>query len=157
MENYSFLNKYKVLSEGSENDLESIFYPLSSKELEEVEEEFQIHIPHELQRFYVEIGYGFINKSSGDFNRLMGPFSFAQINLKLNEFEYDPDLELYDDLYQGEKLLFLEVNEGVYLAIDKIDIEGKNAIYYFKDKIADSLEEFLKQFVDNPNLIKDLE
>jgi hypothetical protein len=64
-------------------------------------------------------------------------------------------LELYDQLYHGDKLLFFEVNEGIYLAIDKKDENGKNEIYYFKDKIANSLESFIKDFINNENLLKD--
>ena len=64
-------------------------------------------------------------------------------------------MELYDQLYHGDKLLFFEVYEGVYLAIDKKDENGKNAIYYFSDKIADSLESFIKDFINNENLLRD--
>ncbi|WP_293786911.1 hypothetical protein [uncultured Pedobacter sp.] len=80
-----------------------------------------------------------------------------QINLKRDEFEFDPDLEVYDDLYKGEKVLFYEVNEGVYLAIDIVDENGKNKIYYPDAIIADSLEDFIKSFLTNPGLINQLD
>ena len=87
----------------------------------------------------MQIGYGFFFKNNEDINRFIDATSLAQINLQQNEFEEDPDLELYEEIYGGTKLLFLEISEGVYLAIDKDDIEGKNAIYYLKLKISDSL------------------
>ncbi len=86
----------------------------------------------------------------------MGPETFADVNLKQDIYEYDPDLELYDDIYKGDKALFFEVNEGIYLAMDKDETEGKNAIYYFSHKVADSLEEFLKAFHDSPDLLKSI-
>ena len=61
----------------------------------------------------------------------MDTYSLQDINLRIGDFEYDPDLEIYDEIYNDDKLLFFEVNEGVYLAIDKIEHNEKNAIYYF--------------------------
>ncbi len=130
-------------------------YVVSGEDIEKVEK--IILIPHELKLFYSVLGYGFFHRDIGASYRLIGPHNFEQINLKKDFYEFDPALEIYDTLYHGTKLLFFEVVEGTYLAIDKEDSNGKNAIYYFDQKIADSLEEFLLKFDSNPNLINEIE
>ncbi|MFV0304908.1 MAG: SMI1/KNR4 family protein [Moheibacter sp.] len=158
MSDFSFLNHFVVPNYDSKNNLDHLLFKIKQGTLEQVESELGFTLPLELRELYVQVGFGFFwQNDNSSFDRLLSPLQVKQITLKEDFYEYDPDLELYDDIYKGEKLLFFEVNEGVYLGIDKTDIKGKNAIYYFKNKIADSLEEFLKQFLDNPNLIKDLE
>jgi hypothetical protein len=150
MENFDFLTKFLLPSEKESNnpiyeDYKHILFPLKKEEIYNVYSLFQI--PIELKIFYEEIGYGFFfRKNSSFFNRLLDPFSFKQINLREDFYEFDPDLELYEKYYDDNKLIFFEVCEGVYLLIDKEDNDGKNAIYYFKDKIANSLFEFLIKF-----------
>ena len=153
MSNFSFLNQFRVQNESQKNDLENIFYPLSENDIQKAENDFGYSLPIELKDFYLKIGYGFFYQKNNDVNRFMDTTSLVQINLKQDEFGADPDLELYDDIYNDDKLLFFEVNEGVYLAIDKEDIEGNNAIYHFKTKIADSLENFILRLLEDPNLI----
>lgn len=132
------------------------FYPLKKEDIIKIYE--TIPIPTELLEFYSIVGYGFFfHNSSSSFNRLLDPYSFRQINLREDLYEFDPDLELYDNEAYKDKLIFFEVNEGVYLLIDKNDNNGKNAVYYFESKIADSLAEFLEAFDANPNLIKEIE
>ncbi|QIH33849.1 SMI1/KNR4 family protein [Sphingobacterium sp. DR205] len=157
MSNFFFVNEYRVQNETRSNDLDSIFYPLSEDDVKIAEAEFGYELPTELKDFYMQIGYGFFHKSKGDINRLLDTTSLFQVNLKRNEFEADPDLEVYDDLYHGEKLLFFEVNEGVYLAIDKDDENGKNKIYYTDSVISDSLEDFIRSFLHNQKLIDQLD
>ncbi|MET4141982.1 hypothetical protein ABIB30_004375 [Pedobacter sp. UYP1] len=60
-------------------------------------------------------------------------------------------------MYDGDKLLFFEINEGVYLAIDKEAKNGENKIYYFDKEIFNSLESFIKAFLGNQNLLNELE
>lgn len=117
--------------------------------------EVAIKIPNELKRFYQEIGYGFFHNSKGSINRLLSPLQLKQLNLREDFYEFDPELDSYEESYKGEKLLFFEVNEGVYLAIDKEDAKGKNAIYFFDRKLSDSLEDFLIRFDANLNLLSD--
>jgi len=57
---------------------------------------------------------------------------------------------LFNESYLG-KLIFFELNDGVYLMIEKNDTNGKNPIYYFDRKIAESLEEILKKMDEIPN------
>lgn len=135
----------KVSDKKEYEHLKHHFFSLSIQEIELINNELKI--PLELINFYKNVGYGFFFQENKDsFDRFLDVFSFKQINLREDFYEFDPDLELYDDEFYQDKLIFFEVNEGVYLLLNKEDIEGKNAIYYFRDKIADSLEEFLSRF-----------
>jgi antitoxin YxxD len=151
MNNFDFLKTY-VLEEASADEPQQrhYLYRLSVPEIEAVDE--ILPVPEELKSFYTNIGYGFFHKDrNASINRLMDPESFKMINLKEEYYEFDIDLELYDEIYQGDKLLFFEVNAGTYLAIDKEANEGKNAIYYFSKKIAASLEDFMRDFSGDPD------
>lgn len=141
---YKFLNKYILESEKEEIDtkVKHHLFPIKEDEITKINK--IIPIPLELYNFYLKVGYGFFFTNLENSDRLLGPNSFKKINLREDYYEYDPDLELYD--YYSDKLIFFEVNEGVYLLIDKEDKNGKNAIYYINEKIADSLEEFLIRF-----------
>ena len=136
--------KYIIEVTNQENNLKHNFYRVRFENIELAEDSIQL--PIELKLFYKEVGYGFFYKNLNSFNRLFSPMQVKQINLREDFYEFDPDLELYKTDFYKDKLIFFEVNEGVYLLIDKNDIKGKNAIYYFDDKIANSLEEFLDRF-----------
>ncbi|HLV91997.1 MAG TPA: SMI1/KNR4 family protein [Aequorivita sp.] len=147
MSEFSFLKKYRFINPASSKEVKSkhYFYYVENSHIKDVKE--MINIPHELLDFWTQIGYGFFHKHEDySFNRLLGPESFKIINLRQEIYAHDPDLELYDSEEYQNKLIFFEVNEGVYLLIDKEAKDGKNAIYYFDDRIADSLEEFLLRF-----------
>ena len=142
MNQFEHLIEYLVPNEKEGNseiykNYKHTLYPLNDEEVERVNN--VIKVPFELKEFYKKIGYGFFFQSHNSFDRLLDPFSFKQINLREDFYEFDPDLEL-------DKCIFFEVNEGVYLLIDKRDFHGKNAIYYFEKRIADSLDEFLDRF-----------
>ena len=149
MNNFEFLNEYVLEGSAADEPIQRHYlYRLSEQEINEVDE--MLPVPEELKSFYINIGYGFFHKDrNASINRLMDPDSFRMINLKEEYYEFDIDLELYDEIYQGEKLLFFEVNAGTYLAIDKEANEGKNAIYYFSKRIAASLEDFLRDFASD--------
>lgn len=97
-------------------------------------------------KLYTEIGYGFVINQEGAINRLIDPETCADIRFREDIYEFDPDLELYSN-YEIDKLIFFEVNEGVYL---QIGIED-NKIYYLDEIIANSLEEFIKKISKNPD------
>ncbi len=85
----------------------------------------------------------------------MGPSSIRDARLKVNDFEFYPDIEVYEDL-EEDKLIFFEANESALLLIE-ISEEQNNAIYYDDIKIADSLEEFLKKIMEDDKYYIDLE
>ncbi|TKG97915.1 SMI1/KNR4 family protein [Peribacillus simplex] len=117
-------------------------------DLIKVEERLEFKFPPEVKEFYLEVGYGFFkgnNKNS--ISRLMDPVTIADITLREGIFDYDPDLEgIYEE---ADKLVFYEVNEGVYLTLDLNDIQ-RTSVHFFEIKIAESLDDFIKK-IDEGN------
>ncbi|MED3757609.1 SMI1/KNR4 family protein [Peribacillus frigoritolerans] len=124
------------------------FFPLKEKDLIKAEERLGFNFPPELREFYLEVGYGFFKgNNENSINRLMDPDTIADITLREGIYEYDPDLEgIYEE---ADKLVFYEVNEGVYLTLDLNDTQ-RTSVHFFDNKIADSLESFIKK-VDEDN------
>ena len=158
MLNFSNLIAFRVNGVSDKNNLDHIFYPIENTNIRIAEEELGFSLPQELAVFFEKVGYGFFWQQNKDsFDRLLSPQQIAQINLKKDFYESDPDLEVYDDIYNEDKLLFFEVNEGLYLAIDKNSTNGKNAIYYFEKKIFDSFDDFIEALLVDQDLISNLE
>ncbi|ASS97454.1 SMI1/KNR4 family protein [Peribacillus simplex] len=124
------------------------FFPLKEKDLIKAEERLGFKFPPELREFYLEVGYGFFKgNNENSISRLMDPDTIADITLREGIYEYDPDLEgIYEE---ADKIVFYEVNEGVYLTLDLNDTQ-RNSVHFFDNKIADSLESFIKK-VDKDN------
>src|SRR5699024_2742477 len=82
-----------------------------------------------------------------NFNRIMDPYSIRDFRLRINDFEFYPDIEIYDEFEDG-KLIFFEGNES---ALMSIELNGKNKcpVYYYDVQIANSLEGFLRMIVEN--------
>lgn len=118
-------------------------YPLSENKILDAERRMGIRFPNDLSYFYKEYGYGFVINEKGAINRLIGPGGCADIRLRVDAYEFDPDLEMYE-IYEDKALIFFEIDEGLYASIGLDD--GK--IYYADEVIADSLEEFLEKIVD---------
>ncbi|MEK4820085.1 MULTISPECIES: SMI1/KNR4 family protein [Priestia] len=137
------------------NQKDNQFYPVSKNDIEEVEETLGLKFPFELRKFLLEIGYGFLQRAEYNIHRIMGPSSIRDARLKVNDFEFYPDIEVYEDL-EEDKLIFFEVNESALLLID-ISEEQHNAVYYDDIKIADSLEEFLRKIMEDDKYYIDLE
>lgn len=130
------------------------FYELKENDLTEAEERLGFSFPKELREFYLEIGYGFIKGNNENaINRLLDPDTIADITLREDIYEFDPDL---DGIYEEEdKLVFYEVNEGVYLTLDLNENE-KSPVFFFDTKIADSLEEFIKKVDQDDQYFADM-
>ncbi|MEW4024385.1 hypothetical protein CS954_21380 [Bacillus siamensis] len=141
---YDFIKTYK----------ENTFYPVSENEILEVENRLGLRLPYDLRQFLLEIGYGFLKKSEYNINRILGPASLRDARLKVNDFEFYPDIEVYEEL-EEDKLIFFEANESALLLI-ALGNEQNNAIYYDDIKIADSLEEFLIELMKNDKYYLDL-
>lgn len=159
MQNFDFLAKYKVVS-AEEQDVnigrpwKHLFIPVQPFELLEAESELGYRLPEELDKFYLEIGYGFFhNNSNKYFNIFLPPDVLVEINLRKDEYEFDPDLDLYDN---PDRVIFFQVNEGVFLTMDKSSNKGTSSIYYITDKIADSLKDFLLEYDKNLNYLNSL-
>lgn len=141
--------KYDYLVSNPDNS----FYPVAKTEIEEVESVLELEIPKELKEFFLNVGYGFIQGSEYNINRIMDPYSMRDFKLKQNDYEFFPDIEVYDDL--ENELIFFEANETAMISIE-ISNNERNKIYYDEFKIADSLEEFLKKVSENDEYYLDL-
>ncbi|MDE8673614.1 SMI1/KNR4 family protein [Priestia aryabhattai] len=143
--------RYDFVADQKDNQ----FYPVCESDIKEVEGTLGLKFPFELRKFLLEVGYGFIQGSEYNINRIMGPSSIRDARLKVNDFEFYPDIELYEDLEAG-KLIFFEANESALLLIEMSE-EQNNGIYYDDIKIADSLEEFLVKVMEDDGYYFDLE
>lgn len=130
------------------------FIRLQENELLNAEKKLGFKLPKELRDFYLEIGYGFIKgKNENVINRLMDPDTIADITLREGIFEFDPDLEgIYEE---DDKLVFFEVNEGVYLTLD-LNNPNQSPVYFFDIQIASSLEEFVRKIDEDSEYFMDM-
>ncbi|RIW28910.1 hypothetical protein D3H55_20275 [Bacillus salacetis] len=126
---------------------ENSFYPVTENELSEVEKELELSFPKELVDFYKEVGYGFIKGSEFCINRIMDPSSVRDFRLRVNDFEFYPDIEIYDE-FEDNKLIFFEGSESALLSIE-LNENDRSAVYYYDIQIATSLEEFLRKIKEN--------
>ena len=137
--------KFIIFSDAEKYDFRGI-------ESNEIERALQkIKLPIELLDFYRQIGYGFVNLSEPNaIYRILDPIEVVAINRREGIYSSDPELESFEDEFYKNKVIFFEVNEGIYLTMNVADHNKKNSVYYFRKKIADSFEEFLKKFDENP-------
>lgn len=120
------------------NELQNKTYKVPEGDILKAEQRMKISFPNDFKKLYSEVGYGFIKgQSANAINRILGPSAVADIRLREGVFEFDPDL---DGLYEEDKLIFFEVNEGIYISLDLQLVN--NPIFYFDIQIADSLEDF---------------
>ncbi|RDU23252.1 SMI1/KNR4 family protein [Anaerosacchariphilus polymeriproducens] len=133
---------------------EDNFYEVNENEINDVENELNIQFPKELRSFYLKCGYGFLGNSESNINRIMDPLSVRDFRLRQNDFEFYPDIELYDQFENG-KLIFFEANETALISIELTDSE-KSKIYYYDTPIAESLSDFLEKLRDNEEYYLDL-
>ncbi len=135
--------KYDFIKEGNS------FYPVSTEEIDKLQEILDFPIPDGLKEFWLTVGYGFISGSEYNINRVMDPLSTRDFRSREGDFEYAPDIEIYDECEDG-KVIFFEGSESAYISIGQSE-ENKNAIFYYNVKIADSLKEFLEKIMIDDN------
>ena len=155
MADFDFLKRYRLQNENDSTNKEGmkhVFFPLYKRDILNLESEIDALIPKELEELYLEIGYGFLlNGYKSDFNRLLPPDIIGLIMLREEQYEFDPDLEIYDDPNQ---LIFYEVNEGLYLTVALDNNEDKSPVFYFEDQISDSIEAFLRALDEDPEYLR---
>lgn len=127
----------------------SKFYPVNEEEINELEKNLKLTVPRELKDLLLEVGYGFINGSENNVNRIMDTDSIRDFRLRKGDFEFYPDIEIYDE-YEDGKLIFFEGSESALISIELIEDNSSN-IFYYDVKIADSLEEFLLKIQEDDN------
>lgn len=152
MADFNFLRQYVVPDTSSSPNANTrhIFYPVQTSDIIKAEEKLGFILPDELEEFYKAIGYGTFHVGNDNFAfyRFLAPSAVASIHLREQYYGDDPDLDLYDD---PNRLIFFEVNEGLYLTID-LTVKGERSpVYYITSKIADSIEEFARQFSQDVN------
>ncbi|WEZ06997.1 SMI1/KNR4 family protein [Priestia flexa] len=134
---------YEFIKENQENS----FYQVNENEIKEVEKELDLKFPKELVNFYIEVGYGFIKGSEFNINRIMDPYSVRDFRLRVNDFEFYPDIEIYDE-FENNRLIFFEGSESALMSIE-LNENNRSAVYYYDIQIATSLEEFLRKIEEN--------
>ena len=127
----------------------SEFYPVKVEEINELEKKLNLTVPRELKDLLLEIGYGFIKGAENNVNRIMDTYSIRDFRLRQGDFEFYPDIEIYDE-YENGKLIFFEGSESALISIELTN-DTSSKIYYYDVKIADSLEEFLIKIQEDDN------
>lgn len=136
-----------------QDNKKNIFYPVTLEEIEKVEKELKIKFPISLKTFYLEVGYGFIHSDVGNINRIMHPLSVRDFRLRQNDFEYYPDIEIYDE-FEGNKLIFFEGNEASLLSVGFNSEEGK--VFYYDEKVTDDFSDFIMEINEDDTFYYDI-
>lgn len=130
------------------------FFPVTENEIKEVEKELDLIFPKKLVNFYKEIGYGFIKGSEFNIYRMMDPYSVRDFRLRVNDFEFYPDIEIYDE-FEDNKVIFFEGSESAFISIE-LNESNKSPVYYYDIQIAASLEEFFIKIEGNDKYYLDV-
>ncbi|GAE94752.1 hypothetical protein JCM21714_3940 [Gracilibacillus boraciitolerans JCM 21714] len=81
--------------------------------------------------------YEFIKGSEFNINRFMDPYAVKDFRLRVNEFEFYPDIEIYDE-FEDNKLIFFEGSESALISIklneSGVDIKH-NILFHLKWQI----------------------
>ena len=123
------------------------FYPLTKDEIKNSESKLEIMFPKLLREFYLEISYGFIGSEVGNINRIMDPESVLDFRLRQNDFEFYPDIEIYDE-FEEDKMIFFEANESALISIG-FGSDNSGKIYYYDEEISKNLGEFLEKLLED--------
>lgn len=130
------------------------FYPVKLDEIKNSESKLAIQIPELLKEFYVKVGYGFLKSKVANINRIMDPESVLDFRLRQHDFEFYPDIEIYNQ-FEDDKLVFFEANEVALLSIG-FAAENKGKIYYYDKEISPNLVEFLERLMEDDTFYYDL-
>lgn len=153
MVKFDFYKQFILNGNESNRSLRHNFFPVNKEEINKAEDRLGFSLPQELIEFYLQIGYGFMfTNEENALNRLLHPSTVADIYLRKDEFEADPDLEIYDD---KSKIIIFQVNEGIYITID--NSKDSSGVYYFTAKIAESFEDFIIKLENNSSYFEDYE
>jgi hypothetical protein len=126
-------------------DNKHVFFRIKDNEVAETEKRLEIKLPDELERFYNEIGYGFVcNGKSYNVNRIIAPSEIANFYLGIGTYQNDERRDFYND---KNMLIFFELSAQSFITMDLVNrnLQGQCPVYFEDDKIADSLSEFLRK------------
>ena len=105
------------------------------------------------KEFYKEVGYGFLSSQVDNINRVMDPKSILDFRLRQNDYEFYPDIEIYEE-FEDDKLIFFEGNESSMISIG-IGEENEGIVYYYDVEISKNLKEFLDKISQNDSFYYD--
>ena len=77
----------------------------------------------------------------------MDPESVLDCRLRQNDFEFYPDIEIYDE-FEEDKMIFFEANESVLISIG-FGSDNSGKIYYYDEEISKNLGEFLEKLLED--------
>jgi hypothetical protein len=163
MANFDFLKPYIITEADIDLRYEEVqrmkhsFLPVDFARITQAEGRLGFFFPKELKEFYTQIGYGYMHQEQENYhNNFMYPLKVADAYLRQGAFDNNflASTGLYDDSY---KLLFYDAVEGCFAWMDLRETGPTSPIFYIgdNDKIANSLEEFLREYDANPNLLKE--
>lgn len=163
MANFDFLKPYVITEADIDLRYEEVqrmkhsFLPIDVTRITQAEGRLGFLFPKELKEFYTQIGYGYMHQEQENYhNSFMYPIKVADAYLRQGAFDNNflASTGLYNEPY---KLLFYDAVEGCFAWIDLRENSPTSSIYYIgnNDKIADSLEDFLRAYDANPNLLKE--
>ena len=133
--------------ESIKNNAKNKFYEIKKSVIFEAQQDMGVIIPDELKSFYVEIGYGFLQTKSYNFNRIMDPGSVCDFRLRQGVYADDSELEIYDE-HERDKLVFFEICEGYYLSMG-FSKNNYGKIFDGEEEIAENLEQFLIKYQED--------
>ncbi|MFU0790519.1 MAG: SMI1-KNR4 domain-containing protein [Virgibacillus proomii] len=142
MYDFEFLNKYVSEINNPQNQDKKHIINRLEDDVIEVEKRLGKKFPNELREFYLKLGYGFIcNFDKTRRNRLMDPHSIADFILGEDDY-IDSTIRDPDNLL----LFFLKLErEHTLLLIWSRNKKAGFVLFTIEEKIATSLEEFLKR------------
>ena len=129
------------------NNEKNTFYPVKTEAIHKAEANMGIIIPDDLKMFYLNVGYGFLETSRHNINRIMGPGSVEEFYLGTGQFKNSEEVEIIGH-YSKDKVVFFEVNESLFLSMGITKL-NKGKIYYYDEVIANNLSEFFDSYLQN--------
>ncbi len=134
---------------------ENFFLATNQEAINKAEKICGFELPHQLKIFYEEIGYGQLqtgkNGDTADFNYVAGPLDLIAIS------QYSSEWLMPYSVIEPGVLPFFQRDVDLFLCLHPKS-EHPNAVYWMwgekmpnGGKICDSLVEFFKRLVDDPN------
>lgn len=120
------------------------------EKIAKAEKELNFTFPQELKAFYKELGYGFLrqNEDRTYNNMFFPPEEIYDFYTGADFYATDERQEYYP--FDGENLIFFEVDCDVFLTM-KLKGPDAGSIFYFDDKVASSIKEFIERMKTDYN------
>ena len=151
MGKYKYLQKYSNQNKKRYAYNENHFRTLFIEDIEAEEKRLGFRFPEQLREFWLEIGYGSIRvgaKTGPDWscphhNSILRPDQIADILLSNEDDPNSPVLPEFYELLRPGYMPFFEIGDSISFLYMRPQSDNPNAIWYGRDKICDSFEEFI--------------